>query len=242
LKIVDQIRDQIFDSLFRRMSMYTKRLWSITCLFLAMALLISPLGVTGKVLAAPDTDRPVVGTGPEVVVSEASLSQPLSSIKPSLESPQDLNNPMLMRAPIGMPKTLNAVGGSSFDPSVVQTINGGGGGMPAPTANFEGIGALGSLPPDTNGDIGYDPVTRKKYYMQWVNTRLQIWEVTNPLAPVSLYGPANGNTALFSGMGGLCETTNAGDPIVLYDHLANRWFASQFAYAAGNFRQCLESI
>lgn len=56
-----------------------------------------------------------------------------------------------------------------------------------------------------------------------------------------LYGPANVNT-LFAGMGGVCETTNDGDPIVLYDHLADRWLVSQFAlpnYPRGPFYECI---
>ena len=33
------------------------------------------------------------------------------------------------------------------------------------------------------------------------------------------------------GFGGVCETHNDGDPVVLYDQLANRWLISQFAVA-----------
>ena len=40
-----------------------------------------------------------------------------------------------------------------------------------PIHNFEGgNNAYGGLPPDTNGDVGYDPDTSTKYYMQWNNT------------------------------------------------------------------------
>lgn len=219
--------------------MNTNRFWSIVCLFLAVALLISPLGGIGRVLAAPDANQPAVS--PKVVVSEVSVSQPLSSIKPVDADSSAVDVPLNLLNRLAIPKAQNGLTNSTFDPSAVQTIYGGGGGMPNTIANFEGVGTNGSLPPDSNGDIGYDPATRKKYYMQWVNTRLQIWEVTNPLAPVSLYGPTAGNVALFSGMGGICETTNAGDPIVQYDHLANRWMASQFAFtfSPGNFHQCI---
>ena len=37
------------------------------------------------------------------------------------------------------------------------------------------------------------------------------------------------NNALWAGFGGPCEDNNDGDPIVLYDHLADRWVFSQFA-------------
>ena len=36
---------------------------------------------------------------------------------------------------------------------------------------------------------------------------------------------------LWAGFGGACQTQNAGDPIVLYDKLANRWLISQFTSA-----------
>jgi uncharacterized membrane protein len=99
--------------------------------------------------------------------------------------------------------------------------------MPLPIQNFEGIGNRnGVLPPDTEGDIGYDPATGKKYYVQWVNLSYAIWDVT--ITPTLVLGPVNGNT-LWSGFGGPCQTTNNGDPITLYDPLAHRWFMSQFA-------------
>ena len=78
--------------------------------------------------------------------------------------------------------------------------------MPSPVANFEGVNNVnGVLPPDTQGDVGTDPGTSKKYYVQWVNLSFQIWDVTAPAAPVSAYGPAAGNT-LWAGTGhDLCQ-------------------------------------
>ena len=95
--------------------------------------------------------------------------------------------------------------------------------MPAPTVNFEGVDNVnGVLPPDTQGDIG------PNHYVQWVNLAYGVWNRSG----TQLSGPTNGNT-LWSGFGGECETTNSGDPITLYDHLADRWFMSQFTYAGG---------
>ncbi len=104
--------------------------------------------------------------------------------------------------------------------------------MPPPIHNFDGVGnvnnAISVQPPDTQGDIGFDPATGARYYMQWVNLSLAIWDVTDPSNVDQIFGPVSGN-ALFTGFGGPCEDTNSGDPIVLFDHLANRWLASQFA-------------
>jgi hypothetical protein len=109
--------------------------------------------------------------------------------------------------------------------------------MPATGFNFEGIWNVdGVLPPDTNGDIGPD------HYVQWVNLSLAVWSIDRAShTAVLVLGPQHGNY-LWSGFGGACETTNSGDPIVLYDHLADRWFASQFAlpnFPYGPFYQCI---
>ena len=104
--------------------------------------------------------------------------------------------------------------------------------MPGPAQNFEGIGNISGLaPPDTQGDVG------PNHYIQWVNISFAIYDKTGTV----LYGPAAGNT-LWSGFGGPCQTTNDGDPITLYDHLADRWVMSQFAlpnYPNGPFYQCI---
>ncbi len=108
-----------------------------------------------------------------------------------------------------------------------------GGLMPAFDDDFEGVGNVnGVFPPDTNGDVG------PNHYMQWVNLSLAVWDKQGNL----LLGPVNGNT-LFAGFGGPCQNTNNGDPIVLYDHLADRWLASQFAFPNGSgappYFQCI---
>lgn len=103
--------------------------------------------------------------------------------------------------------------------------------MPSPSANFAGInsagGCNGCAPPDTNGDVG------PNHYVQSVNSAFQVFSKTGS----SLYGPANINT-IWSGFGGACQTRNDGDPIVLYDPIANRWLVSQFT-AASPYDECI---
>ncbi|HSA94392.1 MAG TPA: fibronectin type III domain-containing protein [Terriglobales bacterium] len=102
---------------------------------------------------------------------------------------------------------------------------------------FDGIGVgLGnyspsSAPPDTNGDVG------ATQYVQWVNTSFAVFDkATGAL----LYGPAAGNT-LWAGVGGPCQDTNDGDPIVQYDQIADRWVMTQLANAFNGppFYQCV---
>jgi len=84
-------------------------------------------------------------------------------------------------------------------------------------ANFEGIaGDGGYTPPDPNGAAGAD------YYIQTVNCEFAVYSKMGD----SVYGPAPLAT-LWQGFPGYHGSD--GDPIVLYDHLANRWLVSQFS-------------
>ena len=107
--------------------------------------------------------------------------------------------------------------------------------LPAGTAapppvqvNFEGIPATGFLPPDTVGAVG------PKHYVLAVNTAFAVYDKAGTL----LVGPLPIN-ALWAGFGGACEKQNNGDPIVRYDHLADRWLISQFAIPGPDLHQCV---
>jgi hypothetical protein len=94
--------------------------------------------------------------------------------------------------------------------------------LPSPSVNFEGINNRnGVYPPDTNGDIG------PNHFVQTVNLSFAVYSRSGAV----LLTPRNTNT-LWSGFGGPCETQNAGDPIVLYDQMADRWLISQFTSSA----------
>jgi hypothetical protein len=101
--------------------------------------------------------------------------------------------------------------------------------IPPTGVSFDGLSnASGVNPPDPNGDIG------PNHYVQMVNSRFQIFTRTG----VSVFGPANINT-LFSGFGGACQNENAGDPIVIYDQIADRWLLSQFTGAGPTYFNCV---
>ena len=91
--------------------------------------------------------------------------------------------------------------------------------------NFEGPGAgLGGFamtgaPPDSTMAVG------PSHIIAWVNSQFAIFNKNGTVAAP----PANGST-IFTGMGGLCETTNRGDPILQFDRMAQRWVLSQFAF------------
>jgi hypothetical protein len=83
------------------------------------------------------------------------------------------------------------------------------------------------VPPDTNGAVG------ASQYVQMVNVTIAVYSKRDGALQM---GPAPIHT-LWTGFGGLCENGGAtatysdgGDPVVLYDHLANRWLVSQLQY------------
>ncbi len=103
--------------------------------------------------------------------------------------------------------------------------------IPTTIVNFDGMdNVTGAVPPDTNGDVG------PNHYVQVVNTAVAVWDKQGNqiLEPTTL-------NSLWTGLGGLCESTNRGDPIVLYDAAADRWLISQFAFdtAHSDNRQCI---
>jgi hypothetical protein len=107
----------------------------------------------------------------------------------------------------------------------------------APTTgfNFLGVGTNGLTPSDSNGSVGNDQ------FVETVNTRYQVWSLNRVTkVATSILGPVAINT-LWAGFGGACQTQNAGDPIVIYDKLANRWLISQFTStaASGVYYQCV---
>ncbi|MEO5720912.1 MAG: hypothetical protein ABIR71_05500, partial [Chthoniobacterales bacterium] len=101
--------------------------------------------------------------------------------------------------------------------------------IPGPLLSFDGqSNAAGVAPPDPNGSVG------PNHIVTMVNLTFQIFNKTG----TSLFGPAASNT-LWAGFGGPCQTENSGDPVVLYDRLADRWFLSQFTSAGPAYFFCV---
>ena len=93
--------------------------------------------------------------------------------------------------------------------------------MPEPLITFEGVDNLdGVLPPDSNGDVGPD------HYVCMVNMHFCVYDkatgdpLISPMLMSELFAAA--------GFPAPASTSDDGDPVVLYDHLADRWLISQF--------------
>jgi len=93
-------------------------------------------------------------------------------------------------------------------------------GSRAPVLNFQSQTSP-YFPPDCNGTVGLN------HYMQTINTTYAIYNKSGALVA----GPTNMNL-LFNGVTG--SSCNDGDPIVLYDEQASRWFAGEFSICGNN--------
>ncbi len=163
------------------------------------------------------------------------------------EVAHDTSPPLRDIAPIGpTPKTrkdtttkpsipgtrIAAMHASAQGASAVEVAAGAQSVVPMPTTiqNFAGMdNPNGYYPPDTVGDVSLS------HYVEMVNVAFAIYDK----AGTKLYGPADFNT-LFTGFGGACETENSGDPIVMYDGLADRWVLTQFGVPDGGEQyECL---
>jgi hypothetical protein len=114
--------------------------------------------------------------------------------------------------------------------------------MPPPIQNFLGLAFLDAVtggqagagwPPDTNGEVGLN------HYIIAVNDAYAIYDKAtgNRLAAFT-------ENSLFSGgpTGTLCDNQSAGDPVVVYDQLNDRFILTNFAFVTfpgpGPFYQC----
>ena len=147
--------------------------------------------------------------------------------------PEDMEEAEPVR-PIPLPRNLKP---ASEPDSALQASTALAPAQLGPTAGlaFDGLGdsTLGFVvhgaPPDTNGAVGLTQ------YVQWVNTSFGIFAKSTGAL---ISGVTPGNT-LWKGFGGGFEANNNGDPIVLYDRLADRWVFSQFSVNGTPFLQCV---
>jgi hypothetical protein len=113
--------------------------------------------------------------------------------------------------------------------------------MPSPLVNFNGIdnnlnptGPTTIRPPDPNADVGPNDI------VEVVNQSIAVYSKTGAIRA----GYPKAVNALWASFpsGPVCQNYNDGDPVVVYDQLADRWLVSQFAlpnFPSGPFYQCI---
>jgi len=189
-----------------------RRRSSFTLLASAAALLA--LAGCGAVQEPTDvTEAPIARGGLVEMNEHHDVSAPLTLLPPAARS-----NVLIEHEVKPIPRHFNtahaadpvvqATAPAPFVPATSLNFNGVGNGFSGPAGAF----TVNSAPPDTNGDVG------PNHYVQIVNSDFAIFNK----AGTAIFGPVPINT-LWSGFGGGCQTNNDGDPVVVYDSIANRW-------------------
>jgi hypothetical protein len=108
--------------------------------------------------------------------------------------------------------------------------------MPPPLLTFDGIneaqGMCNCVPPDSDGDVG------PNHYVEAVNVAFRVFDKNG----TALMPPKTYNSFFSTLVGTPCQNANQGDPFAFYDHEADRWVISDFAFPAfpGNsFYECI---
>ncbi len=196
------------------------------CLMAAVALVVLSTVATDAASGLPL--RPTV-----LYPVKFGISPPMSSLKP-----------VVPPAGLGNRERPNELHLFPTRPAVTDTVvqrQFGLSNMPAPITSFDGIPSTVDqtlfgfelTPPDTEGAVGGNSPASNVYF-QWVNLAWAIFDKTTG----AMIGSPHAGNSFWAGFGGTCQSSNSGDPIVLYDKLADRWFVAQFDVHAVPYHQC----
>lgn len=166
------------------------------------------------VTAQDNNDVILPGTTERLSNSGFAITRPLIDLIKENPLDETLEKPIMSRDARGNrvpPQKVNpnALPLDGIDP-IAQTQDGTMMPTRAPIANWQALSGSG-FPPDPSGAAG------PNHYVQAVNTSFRVYDKT---------GTGMASAASLSTL--WPSSTNDGDPIVLYDKYADRWFISQF--------------
>ena len=181
---------------------------------------------------APGTQRPDVVQ----MVGPVRLDQDLRNL-PYVPPKEEFEERVLTRYPHGTGAPPLAAPSSPWLQKLIKGLWRPTPTMPGPLLTFEGESAAEACacaPPDSDGDVG------PNHYIEAVNVAFRVFDKSGtPLTPVTTYN------SLFAPLTGTpCSANNNGDPFAFYDHVADRWVISDFAFpgglpGSGPFFQCI---
>ena len=191
------------------------------CAVVAMVLFVFAIAASAQVMQGPTTIRQSVHND---------LSLPLRVLAQQAPSPGSTINEAEPVKRVPLPPGLTALAEDPVRQMLAPVTA-----SPSVGLSFEGLGlgqygfVMQGAPPDTNGTVG------ATQYVQWVNLSFAVFDKNTG---AKILGPLAGNT-LWSGFGGGCQSNNNGDPVVVYDKIANRWVMSQFSVSTTPYLQCV---
>jgi hypothetical protein len=181
-------------------------------------------------LFAPVVTTSAFAAGPSVFKNARhDTSAPLSQLAvgaraPSAQADREMAEPRATRAPVAAGRAdavASPLSGALTGVTTVMSFDG------QSAADNRRVFGFAFVPPDTNGAVG------DKQYVQMVNVTIAVYNKRDgslQLGPAAIH-------SLWDGFGGLCENggeskyySDGGDPIVLYDRIADRWMVSQLQY------------
>jgi hypothetical protein len=180
---------------------------------------------------APGTQRPDVLQ----IVGPVILTTNLRDL-PDISHPVETEEQPLTRYPRGKGAPPPEAPSSPFLQKLLRNVFRPTPTMPPPLLTFNGIneadGQCNCVPPDSDGDVG------PNHYVEAVNVTFRVFDKSGTaLMPPKKYD------AFFLGLPGPCGSNqNQGDPFAFYDHQADRWVITDFAFPAfpGNsFWECI---
>ena len=180
----------------------------------ARLLLVGSLLLTTLAFAKTNKNDTIVTYPYNSAVSQRVADLPVDfSFFPGREMPEPRSAPNQQNGPVGM------------EDQALQTHTEQPLGI-AKGIDFDGISSPGYAPSDNNMAIG------PNHIVETVNVQYQVFNKSG----TSLAGPINIQT-LFNPLGGVCGST-FGDPIVLYDRVADRWLLSMIG-GSGAYGECI---
>lgn len=193
----------------------------ISCVVLTMSVEIAPAGLTagGFSRDVKPSDTNVTPADVEVItpyVFDGNLSDVPVAI------PWQLGDPIKEIPRRGRPRSIQPPPEPRTDPLLATQQGVESRTFTTPLLDFPGMGFTGVFPPDPVGDVG------PNHYVQMINS------VSGALVAVfDKSGAPIGGPFQLSSMGSGACSGGWGDPIVLHDHLADRWLLSEIG-SSGN--------
>ncbi len=196
------------------------KIWRTGVVIVCLLTLLTPVG-SGQTLA--QSGKPEAITGEKITASHFDVSAPLRDIRPVLASQSDGFEPKELPEP---PMPFDR---ASEQPDAAIQSALGPAAMPLPIVNFTGLTNTSNVyPPSPSGEVG------RNHYVLMGNLSFAIYNKSGSL----VFGPAL-NNILWSGFGGACQVQNSGNPIVLYNQLADRWIMTQPTYTGPEYFLCM---